>query len=66
MKQIAIILAFLSPLLAVLKCVGGFDIPLAVVLAPISIIFAFVLLVWTVAISAVLYDKFKSDTNECR
>ncbi len=37
MKQIAIFLAFLSPFFAVLKFVGGFDIPLAVVLAPIKI-----------------------------
>lgn len=66
MKYVAFVLALLTPLLAALKFVGGFNISWPAVLAPVSIIFALVLLVWTVAIGAVLYDKFKNDTNECR
>jgi fatty acid desaturase len=49
MKHIAIFLAFLSPFFAVLKFVGGVNISWVIILAPVSIIFAFVLLVWVVA-----------------
>lgn len=66
MKYIAMILAWLTPLLAALKYIGGFNISWPVILAPITPLFGFALLVLVVAIGAVLWDRIRPNTNDYR
>lgn len=66
MKYIAVILAWLTPLLAAFKFIGGFNISWSVVLFPITLLFGFALLAWVVAIGAVLWDRIRPNTNEYR
>ena len=64
--HVTVILAFLTPALAALKYLGKANISDFIVLAPAALLSLIVIFAWAVAIGAVLYDKFKPNTNDYR